>query len=92
MTAFARRSTDDVVGEANHPAERSHPVGEFEPSKIVWCTSTASGGSNCVEVAFAEDSVLVRDSKDRSSPALEFTLAEWSAFLTGVQRGEFDLG
>jgi hypothetical protein len=55
-------------------------------------SSRSSGGDNCVEVAFAADgSVGVRDSKQKGlGPVLEFTPAEWEAFLGGVANGEFD--
>jgi hypothetical protein len=34
----------------------------------------------------------VRDSKQQGQgPVLEFTAAEWAAFLGGVRGGEFDL-
>jgi hypothetical protein len=36
--------------------------------------------------------VAVRDTKDRAGPVLIFTNDEWSAFIDGVRRGEFDLG
>lgn len=46
--------------------------------------------SGCVEVAQLTDGgVAVRDSKDPSRPALEFTAEEWSAFVAGVRAGEF---
>ena len=47
--------------------------------------------SNCVEVAVRADGVGVRDSKDPGGPALEFTAAEWDAFLAGVRDGQFDV-
>ena len=55
-------------------------------------SSLSSGGDNCVEVAFAADgSVGVRDTKQKGlGPILEFTPAEWEAFLGGVGEGEFD--
>ncbi|MCY1141989.1 DUF397 domain-containing protein [Actinoplanes sp. Pm04-4] len=53
--------------------------------------SNGNGGNNCVEVAFLESGVAVRDSKDRSGPALTFTAAEWSAFVGSAKDGEFDL-
>jgi hypothetical protein len=58
-----------------------------------WRKSTlSSGGDNCVEIAFAADgSIGVRDSKQKGQgPVLEFTPAEWDAFLGGVKVGEFD--
>ena len=60
----------------------------------VWRKSTRSGngGSDCVEVARNLPGVVgVRDSKDRSGPALTFEPAAWSDFLSGVKDGEFDL-
>jgi hypothetical protein len=55
-----------------------------------WRTSTRSGNNGCVEVAFVQGQVAVRDSKDRSGPVLVFTAHEWHAFLSGVRAGEFD--
>jgi hypothetical protein len=47
----------------------------------------------CVETAFLADGrVAVRDSKDRTGPALIYTRTEWAAFLKGAKDGEFDLG
>lgn len=57
-----------------------------------WRKSTRSGNSgNCVETAFAEDAVYVRDSKDPHGPVLTFTRDEWKAFTEGVKLAEFDL-
>lgn len=56
-----------------------------------WRTSSASGGGECVEVAFADEGVLVRDSKSPEGALLSFTPREWEAFVIGVHRGEFDL-
>ncbi|MFF5081310.1 DUF397 domain-containing protein [Actinoplanes sp. NPDC000266] len=53
--------------------------------------SNGNGGNNCVEVAFLDTSVAVRDSKDRSGPALLFTQAEWTAFVDSAKEGEFDI-
>lgn len=54
-----------------------------------WMKATASGAENCVEVQRSTDTVRVRDSKDRNSPELVFTPAEWAAFLDGAKAGEF---
>jgi hypothetical protein len=51
----------------------------------------SSGNGNCVEVAFLDGAVAVRDSKDRNGPVLIFTAAEWDVFVAGAQDGEFDL-
>jgi hypothetical protein len=62
------------------------------PSKgFRWRKSSASGGTDCVEVAFIQpEHVLVRHSKDSEGPVLRFTGAEWEAFVAGVRGGEFD--
>ena len=52
--------------------------------------STLSGGGGCVEVARMDDTVLVRDSKDRDGPVLVFSPREWDAFLARVRAGEHD--
>jgi hypothetical protein len=59
----------------------------------VWFKSSRSSGNcdNCVEVAFVDRAVAVRDSKDRRGPALVYSGPEWAAFLAGVRDGEFDL-
>ncbi|HUZ26803.1 MAG TPA: DUF397 domain-containing protein [Streptosporangiaceae bacterium] len=35
--------------------------------------------------------VAVRDSKDRSGPALVFTTRQWRTFAAGIKNGELDL-
>ena len=60
-------------------------------SRAVWVKSTHSGSYGCVEVAFADGQVGVRDSKDRSGPMLVFTANEWEAFIAGVREGQFEL-
>jgi hypothetical protein len=59
-------------------------------SRAEWRKSSYSSINGCVEVAFADGNVAVRDSKDRRGPVLLFTPAEWTAFLEGVRGGEFD--
>jgi hypothetical protein len=61
--------------------------------QAVWRKSTASGpySDNCVEVAFVDSAIAVRDSKHPEGPVLLFTQAEWDAFVGGAKDGEFDL-
>jgi hypothetical protein len=80
-------------------------------SNMAWRKAEASGGANCVEVAWHKASasgvgqgqcvetglgacgmIHVRDSKNPNGPVLNFTPAEWAAFLDGARRGEFDQG
>lgn len=53
--------------------------------------SGRSNSGNCVEVAFRDGRVLVRDSNDPEGPVLRFTPADWRAFLSGAEDGEFNL-
>jgi hypothetical protein len=55
-----------------------------------WRKSTLSQLSGCVEVAFIDGRVAMRDSKDRGGPVLAFEPTEWQAFLRGVRDGQFD--
>jgi Domain of unknown function (DUF397) len=57
---------------------------------IVWRKSKKSASGDCIEVALSDESVIVRDSKDRGGPVLSFALPDWAAFLSGVRSGEFD--
>jgi hypothetical protein len=62
-------------------------------SRAAWRKSSASGPhcDNCVEVAFVDDAIAVRDSKHPEGPTLIFTQGEWDAFVGGAKDGEFDL-
>jgi hypothetical protein len=53
--------------------------------------SNGNGGNNCVEVAFLDTIVAIRDSKNQSGPALFFNSAEWTEFLNSAKAGEFDI-
>ncbi len=66
---------------------------DVDLSRLEWRKSRFSNnGGNCVEVASNLPGVIgVRDSKNPTGPALIFTPDEWSAFLSGVKTGEFDL-
>ncbi|MGW4897681.1 Scr1 family TA system antitoxin-like transcriptional regulator [Kitasatospora sp. NPDC004240] len=56
-------------------------------------SSYSGGNENCVECAAARPGeVAVRDSKDPEGPALTFTAAAHTAFITAVTEGEFDFG
>ncbi len=55
--------------------------------EVGWRTSSYSGtNGGCVEVAPAPDAVLVRDSKDRTGPALTVPTPAWQTFLTILTR------
>ena len=59
----------------------------------VWRKSSRSGpySDNCVEVAFVDDAIAMRDSKHPDGPVLVFTRSEWDAFVAGAKDGEFDV-
>lgn len=59
--------------------------------ELSWRKSSRSGDGNCVEVAFDGDNMHVRDSKSPDGPVLRFTRSEWTAFVGGVEAGEFNL-
>ncbi len=50
---------------------------------LAWFKSSYSGsnGGDCIEVATEPETIHVRDSKDKSGPALAFTAEAWSAFV-----------
>jgi hypothetical protein len=70
--------------------EKGGHVDYSDPDHQVWRKSIASGGDNCVEVAFARDHLLLRDSKDPDGPRLRLTRTQWAAFLEGIKVGTFD--
>jgi hypothetical protein len=57
-----------------------------------WTKSRACSAEGCVEVAqLPGGHVALRDSKDAGKAAHIFDSREWSAFISGVKNGEFDL-
>ncbi|CAL9590912.1 DUF397 domain-containing protein [Streptomyces sp. enrichment culture] len=52
-------------------------------AELAWFKSSYSGtqGDDCVEVAFAERAVHVRDSKDVSRPAVAVSREGWGEFV-----------
>jgi hypothetical protein len=52
-------------------------------------SSKSANNGQCVEVAFVDGGVAVRDSKNPTGPALVISASEWSAFVAGVAAGEF---
>jgi hypothetical protein len=70
--------------------ENGMPAGHLTMAR--WRKSTASNPSgSCVEIAELPDGmVAVRNSRDKSGPALVYRRAELAGFLRGVKRGDFD--
>jgi len=59
----------------------------------VWLKSSRSngnGGNNCVEVAFGDAEIGVRDSKNPNGPVLCFTSSAWESFVDGAKHDGFN--
>ena len=52
---------------------------------IPWRISNWSNGTNCVEVAVVSESVLIRDTKNRSGSALSVSPLAWQEFVEAIQ-------
>jgi Domain of unknown function (DUF397) len=62
-----------------------------ERMSLVWRKAQLStNNGSCIEVASAVDKIALRDSKDPDGPMLVYMPAEWTAFLDGAKKGEFD--
>ncbi len=55
-----------------------------------WRTAKMSGESNCVQVRSDNDMIVVGNSRFPDGPFLSYTQDEWTAFLDGAKKGEFD--
>ena len=55
----------------------------------IWRKSSYSGanGGNCIEIAAAARTVVVRDSKDPDGPVLAFRPNDWQRFADRVKAG-----
>jgi hypothetical protein len=64
-------------------------------SRATWVKSHRSnGGNNCLEVAFVDGVVALRDSKDVGDPQAQILVLsedDYRAFVGGVQDGQRDL-
>jgi hypothetical protein len=53
------------------------------PTPLTWIKSSYSGndGPDCVEIAIAQPTIHIRDSKNKAGARLSFTGNAWSEFL-----------
>lgn len=60
---------------------------------MFWVKSKFCSGGSCVEVAPADDAVLLRDGKlGDASPVLTIGRADWTEFLAAVPKLDRQLG
>lgn len=55
-----------------------------------WRRSTFCADSTCVEVAWTQNQVLVRDAKNPAGPSLAFDETVWQQFIRGIKSGDFE--
>jgi hypothetical protein len=53
--------------------------------------SSFSGNGGCVEVKKLKNGAKLRDTKDRSKPAHEYSREDWELLLDAVRGGAYDL-
>ena len=64
-------------------SQETHPTDE-------WVKAAASGGGgDCVEMRRHAGDVEIRDSKDPHGPVLQFSGAQFAAWLSGAASGEY---
>lgn len=58
--------------------------------RLAWRKSRHSiANGECVEVAPAQDGIMVRDSASPTSPVIRYSTQAWMAFLTVAKTGAF---
>ena len=62
-------------------------MADLDP-RMNWRRSTRCDADHCVEVAFFDERVLVRNSRFPTGPVVIFTPAEWREFCGAVAAGE----
>ena len=56
-----------------------------QDNPIMWRTSTKSNGGACVEVAFHQKEVLIRDSKNRDGGIISVSPAVWQELISAIR-------
>jgi len=64
---------------------------DLKVSSLQWRKARRSAGNGaCVEVSPAGGQILIRDSKDRNGPVMEYSERSWHIFIVGAKTGRFD--
>jgi hypothetical protein len=65
---------------------------DLSAAGVPWIkSSTTDNDDDCVEMRRVGEVIEVRDTKNgEHGPVLQFTPAEWDAWLDGAKKGEFD--
>ncbi|MFI7030715.1 DUF397 domain-containing protein [Microbispora rosea] len=66
------------------------PQGAGRPA-LEWRTSSRCTGGDCVQVAFTDDGVVMRDSKNPERGSLFYSRDEWRAFVAMTKANFHDL-
>jgi len=60
-------------------------------SELDWLRSSSCASNGCLEVAFTEREVKMRNSNTPEDAIISCDHAEWLAFIVAAKAGEFDL-
>ena len=52
---------------------------------VVWRKSSFSAAGSCIEVAIQNDSILIRDTKNRSGGTISASSSAWQEFIQAIQ-------
>jgi hypothetical protein len=53
---------------------------------VIWRKSSFSVNGDCVEIAIQNESVLIRDTKDRNGGIISVSCSAWRELIQAIQR------
>jgi hypothetical protein len=59
--------------------------------EMAWRRSSLCNTNSCVEIAFLDSYIAMRDTKQPAKPPLLFTKVEWKSFILGAKGNEFNM-
>jgi len=65
-------------------------VAQAGQTRLTWRAPAFCDGGNCVQVTVSKDLILISDSKKPDDPVRAYTRAEWTRFVEGAKKGDFD--